>query len=113
MTWWPLLRPLADNFALDDSPRAVRRVLEGIAVEEGQVAILAGFDRAHAVRDAQDLGGIPRDHRQGLLEVVSVPRRQGRLEQDHAHLGHVTLEARLEGDRDAGLAQLGGRLEAG
>ena len=74
----------------------VRRVFEGIAVEERDVAVLARFERAHALVDADDPRRIDGDRRQRLLERQASRRGESRFEQHDARLGHVALVAALQ-----------------
>ena len=50
-----------ENDAIDDGLGALCVVAEGVAVEDGDVSILADFQRAHSVFQTQQLGGVQGD----------------------------------------------------
>ena len=65
----PSARRFAHDLAFDHDRRDVARVLEGIAVEERDVAVLTDRERPHPILDSEDLCGIPGDRRQGAIEA--------------------------------------------
>src|SRR5262245_61781843 len=82
---------VAGDAPVHDRADAVARVLEGIAVVEGEVAVLADLDRAHARVDAEQLRGVDRDGRERRVGGQAVRRRHRRLVEHHARARHVAL----------------------
>src|SRR5690606_11195986 len=102
---------LADDLPLDDDAAHVRRVLERVAVEEDDVAVLPSLERADPVRDPDDPRRIDRHRPERVRERQTGRRRQRRLAAPDACPRDVTLEPALERDRDSGLPQESGGLE--
>src|SRR5215213_8776501 len=103
-------RLFADDLAVDDDGADVRRVLEGVAVEEREVRVLACFERADAFVYPEQPRRANRHEAERLLRLKAVGRGERRLEEHDARLRNVALEARLEGHRDARAHERRGRF---
>src|SRR5690606_35856667 len=86
---WLLPAAIAHDLPLDDNGADVRRVLERVADEEDDVAVLPALEGADALVDPQDARGVDRDGRERLLEGEPVGGGHGGLEEDDARLRHV------------------------
>lgn len=100
-----------DELAVDDDVGGVSSGLEGVAIEKGEVGVLADFERADLVIEAKNLGRIDGAGGEGDFLWEAVGGGEGGLEVDDAGFGDVGLVAGLEGEGDAFFMELGGESE--
>jgi hypothetical protein len=73
----------------------VGSVLEGVAVVEREVGVLAHDQRAGTLRDAEDGGGVDGHAGERGVKAQAAAGGERGLEENDTRLGHVTFETGL------------------
>ena len=99
------------QLAVDDDMRGMSGGFQGVAIEEGEVGVVAFLEGADFLIEAEDLCGVEGAGGEGDFLRKSVGRGEGGFEVDHAGFGNVFFVAGLEGEWDAFFVELGGEGE--
>ena len=94
------------RLAIDIDALHARPQGERIAIQYDEVGIFAGGQRADAIRDAEQAGGVGRQHPHHFGGRRAVREQPA----DIQHVLEIGVVGRLHGDADAGSAQVAGRL---
>lgn len=99
------------HFAVDDNMRGMSGGFQGVAIEEGEVGVVAFLEGADFLTEPEDLCGIEGASGEGDFLRQSVGGGEGGFKVDHAGFWNVFFVAGLEGEGDAFFVELGGEGE--
>ena len=101
---------LEGDLAVDQGEFDAGEGVEGVAVEEGDIGVLADFEGADAGVESKLLGGVDGDHGEGVGFGDAVFHHFGGFE---VQVASELLAIAFDADRGAGFVQEGGVLRDG
>jgi len=99
------------QLAVDDDMRGMSGGFERVAIEEGEVGVVALLEGADFLTEPEDLGRVESASGERDFLRKSVGGGEGGFEVDYTGFGNVFFVAGLEGEGDAFFVELGGEGE--